>query len=190
MTRILAIFLWPLALIVFACGIARADIGGDVPSPGGCDYPFMGAGGAAFGEYDSFCQGPLEENGSRWTQILAGGMWQVQAGVGVGIGVVNANIGVTTPAGVLRQITYYACPGGEIADWPNPPGAWKAYLVPRKCKPVAPKPVLAPDDPPAPMFGPAPPPPPPLPPAPIGPAQLPNQTNPVAPAPFQQEDHH
>lgn len=133
------------ALVIPMVPAASADVGGQVPAPGGCDYPFIGPGGAAFGEYDQFCQGPLEINGSRWTKIFGGGMWTASVGGGLNLAIVNINAAVTTPVGVLRSIAYYACPDGSVADWPNPPGAWKNAIYPVPCKAVAPKPVLIED---------------------------------------------
>lgn len=198
MIRWLAIPLWLAALLIFGCGVARSDVGGSVPSPGGCDYPAVGTFGAAFGEYDYACQFPVEENGSRHTTLYGGGMWTVQYTAGVSFLMFNASVSPYVPTGVLRGITYWACPDFSMSDAPNPPGAWKAFLKPKPCKTIAPEPQLLRDGmPPPPLGAPPPPdppapivqPPPPEPPA-DQPAQLPNQTNPTAPAPFQQEEHH
>jgi hypothetical protein len=168
-----------LAAPVLLAAPARADIGGSVPGPGGCDYPMIGASGAAFGEYDYFCAGPTEINGSHWQTLYGGGMWF--ANVGVSILMFNASI--TTPVGVLRGITYWACPDLSMSDPPNPPGAWKSYIVPAKCKSVAPKPQLLPEGQPPPPG--APPPPDVAPPVPGTPGYVvpPNNLNPVLPNP-------
>lgn len=139
---------------------AKADIGGSVPSPGGCDFPSVGTFGAAMGEYDYACQFPIEENGSRHTTLYGGGMWQVTASFGVSFMIFNASISATVPTGVLRGISYWACPDFSFADPPNPPGAWKNYLKPKPCKSIGPKPELLRDMPTPPPGVPAPPPPP------------------------------
>lgn len=167
MKRLLLILAAVIAVAVFAAAPARADVGGSVPSPGGCDYPSVGTFGAAFGEYDYACQFPVEENGSRHTTLYGGGMWQVTASFGVSFMIFNAGISATVPVGVLRGISYYACPDFSFADQPNPPGAWKNYLKPKPCKSIGPKPELLRDMPAPP---PGAPPPPPLP-------------DPIAPAP-------
>jgi hypothetical protein len=195
MIRCLAILLWPFALVVYVCGSARADVDGSVPSPGSCAYPAVGTFGAAFGEYDFACQFPVEENGSRHTTLFGGGMWSVSMQAGVSFMFVNASVTATSPVGVLRGITYWACPDLSMAGPPNPPGAWKSALSPRVCKSIAPRPELLRDGmPPPPPGAPAPPPlpsdiapPPDVPPAPPGPL-LPNQTNPGATQPFQPEE--
>src|SRR5690349_13832175 len=183
-----------LAILYVLCTApARADLGGSVPSPGGCDYPAVGTFGAAFGEYDFACQFPIEENGSRHTTLFGGGMWQVTATAGVSFMIFNASLSATIPAGVLRGITYWACPDFSMSDPPNPPGSWKNYLKPKPCKTTAPRPIVVPDGiqpppgappvPPVPEPIVAPPPPEPvIPPgqevAPPPPPLLPNQTNP------------
>lgn len=130
------------ALCVAAQAVARADVDGAVPSPGNCPYPGVGPFGAAFGEYDFYCAFPTEINGSHWQVLFGGGMWQVTAGVQVNIMMVGVNVGVIAPAGVLRGISYFACPDLSVADAPNPPGAWKSEIHPGKCKTIAPRPVL------------------------------------------------
>lgn len=132
-----------LTLLISCLNTARAnaDIGGSVPSPGGCDYPAVGTFGAAGGEYDYACQFPTEINGARHTTLYGGAMWQVTATAGVAFMIFNASISVGIPAGVLRGITYWACPDFSMADQPNPPGAWKNEIHPRPCKTLAPRPV-------------------------------------------------
>ena len=160
MIRWVAVLLCPIAAAVFFAAPARADVGGSVPSPGGCDFPSVGTFGAAFGEYDYACQFPIEENGSRHTTLYGGGMWSVTAAFGVSFMVFNASISATIPTGVLRGITYWACPDFSMADAPNPPGAWKNYLKPKPCKSIAPKPELLRDMPAPPPGAPVPPAPP------------------------------
>jgi hypothetical protein len=151
MTRL---FLAVLAAVcVIAAAPAHADVGGQVPAPGSCDYPAVGTFGAAFGEYDYACQFPVEINGARHTTLFGGGMWQVTATAGVAIMAFNASISATVPTGVLRGITYWACPDFSMSAAPNPPGAWKNELSPAPCKTVAPRPQLIPDDQPEPPFG-------------------------------------
>lgn len=135
MKRILALITLFLFLVT---PLARADIGGSVPAPGGCDYPGIGGGGAAFGEYDYSCAFPTEINGSHWQQLMGGGMWQAN----LGISIMMFNASVITPVGVLRSITYWACPDLSVAEPPNPPGAWKNAITPTPCKTVAPMPQL------------------------------------------------
>lgn len=133
-----------LAVMVAAMSVpvARANVDGSVPSPGACDYPGVGSFGAAFGEYDYACAFPTEINGSHWQTLFGGGMWQVTAGVQANIMMVSFNVGVIAPVGVLRGITYWACPDLSVADQPNGIGAWKNPMTPSKCKTIAPMPVL------------------------------------------------
>lgn len=148
-----------IALALTLAPAARADVDGTVPSPGSCPYPAVGTFGAAFGEYDYACQFPLEINGARHTTLFGGGMWQVQTTVGVSFMVFNASVSAFIPAGVLRGISYWACPDFSMAEQPNPPGAWKNLITPARCKTLAPRPVLIqPGDEPAPPPGTPPPP--------------------------------
>lgn len=181
--RLLAI-LWLSAAAWFCLAIpaSRADIGGSVPSPGSCDYPAVGSFGAAGGEYDYVCQFPVEINGSRHTTLFGGGMWQVTATAGVSFLMFNATLGAQIPAGVLRGITYWACPDFSMSAAPNPPGAWKNEIDPAPCKTIAPKPVLIPDDAPQPPPGVPAPPPPPQPVAPAAPAPAPGWQPGLSPA--------
>jgi hypothetical protein len=185
--------LWLTAALIFGTAVARADIGGSVPSPGGCDYPSTGSFGAAFGEYDYACQFPVEENGARHTTLFGGGMWVVTGTIGASFLVFNASVSATSPAGILRGITYWACPDFSFSADPNPAGAWKNYIKPKPCKTIAPRPELIRDQP-TPPFGAAQPPPVPepivapepvIPPgqsvAPAQPPQSPAITNPTNP---------
>lgn len=153
MIRWLALPLWLTAVLVFLAAPSRATVDGSVPSPGSCDFPSTGTFGASMGEYDYACQFPVEENGSRHTTLFGGGMWQVTASFGVSFMVFNAGISATVPTGVLRGITYWACPDFSFSDAPNPPGAWKSYLIPKPCKSIGPKPDLIRDGMPQPPPG-------------------------------------
>ena len=103
MIRWCVVLVCSVAASVYFAAPARADIGGSVPSPGGCDYPSVGTFGAAFGEYDYACQFPLEENGSRHTTLYGGGMWQVTASFGVSFMIFNASVSATVPAGANQR---------------------------------------------------------------------------------------
>lgn len=187
-------WLWLIAVLVMLAAPARADVGnaGGI-APGLCDYPSICTSGAAFGEYDYAETWPTEINGSRRTCLLGGAMFSGTAGVSF----MFVNASVSSPLGVIRGACWYACPGPllEQADWPNPPGAWKAYLKPAVCKPVGPAPI--PITPPPNDAQPnAPPrgesivsPGTPLPTGPIPGPLLPNQTNPGATQPFQPQSN-
>jgi hypothetical protein len=146
--------------IITANLTAHADVDGSVPSTGSCPYPAVGTFGAAFGEYDYACQFPLEENGSRHTTLFGGGMWQVSGTIGISFMIFNASVSATSPAGVLRGISYFACPDFSFAEAPNPPGAWKNLLKPKPCKSIGARPELIRDMPTPPPGLPTPPPPP------------------------------
>lgn len=132
---------------ILACPTSAADIGGSVPSPGGCDYPATGTFGMDFGVYHYSCAFPTEINGSHH-QCTYGGA-AAEATGGVSFMFINASI--TLPVGVLEGVCYWACPDQTTADQPNPPGAWKDFLVPKKCKTTSPAPVTfwGPPEPPA-----------------------------------------
>ncbi|OBJ05244.1 hypothetical protein [Mycobacterium sp. 1465703.0] len=168
MKRIAALAVSVLALLLQAAwwaGAASASTGDPGQAP--CEYPFRGVSvvvdpvlGQATGGY---CEGPPEENGSHhrcaWGDYTIGGS----------VGGQHATVGVAVGGGG-GQCDYF-CPDGQVADWPNPPGAWKDHLVPKPCRPKgADAPPTAPDDAPAN--------------APPGPAGItPAVTNPDAPNP-------
>ena len=112
--------------------VAQADIGGNVPGPGLCDYPGVGGSGMEMGAYHYWCDFPVEENGSRWHCEYGGGAVQ---GVG-GINIFMFNASVITPLGALEGSCSFRCPDGSLSAAPNPPGAWKNALTPKKCVPL------------------------------------------------------
>jgi hypothetical protein len=169
------------ALILLAAP-GHADVDGSVPGPGLCSYPGTCTSGAAFGEYDYASAFPTEINGSHWQCLYGGAMYSGNAGVSI----MFFNASITSPLGVLRGACWWACPDAvlSLAEQPRPPGAWKNYMVPSKCKPIgaAPLPIKTPDSPPAPAPDAAP-----LPSQAAPLPGLPNQTNPVATNPFETE---
>jgi len=112
--------------------VAQADVGGNVPGPGLCDYPGVGGSGMEMGSYHYWCDFPTEENGSRWHCEYGGGV--VQGTGGVNIFMFNAQ--VTAPLGALEGACSFRCPDGSLSAEPNPPGAWKNALTPKKCFPL------------------------------------------------------
>lgn len=160
-----------LAAMLCAAPPARADE--EIP----CQYPTVGFGVDVIGISGKFCDGPTEINGTHY-HCEAGG-----AHLG-GLGLAGSN-GVSL--GALGSIggggwgCSFRCPDGTVGPQPNPPGAWKEYLVPRLnfCRghdaPAGPTsalvdpnegfpgPPVNPDGPPPPLRGPRPPAPPPTP---------------------------
>jgi hypothetical protein len=130
-----------LLALLLSCGQARADLGGSVPSPGNCDYPAIGFWGLdGPGVYHWVCDLPTEVNGSHHHCQYGGAATNVT--LGVSFMFVNASI--QTPTGILLGACWYACPDLSVSDWPNPVGAWKTYLVPRKCVTIGPNPMAPP----------------------------------------------
>lgn len=142
-----------MAMAWLSIPLARADVGGEVPSPGICDYPFIGHSdmigiGPAANVYDYVCDGPMEINGSHWHAVLYGESVQLAVQAGISMMVFNANVQATGNLGAIHGWNGYVCPDGSLADWPNPVGSWKNWIDRSvKCKPVGPPPLLplAPD---------------------------------------------
>jgi hypothetical protein len=90
-----------------------------------------------------------------------------------GVGGINMMItaSVIAPLGVLEGSCSFRCPDGSLSAAPNPPGAWKDAISPKKCVSVGAAPRAEP------ITG--------LPPA---PGQLPGVTNPVTPNPLTTEN--
>jgi hypothetical protein len=102
---------------VAAVPVARADAI--------CTYPAVGSGSKVFGVHGGWCDYPTEINGSHLhcegggVDLGIGGSGQGDAfsisGAGQGVGIASCT---------------WRCPDGVMAPAPNPPGAWKQYLVP------------------------------------------------------------
>lgn len=56
-------------------------------------------------------------------------------GVG-GINIFMFNASVITPLGAVDGSCSFRCPDGSLSAAPNPPGAWKNALTPKKCVPL------------------------------------------------------
>ena len=131
-TAVLAV----LAFIILACGVSRAGPDGDVPFPGLCDYPGVGASGLdGLGVFHYWCDFPTEINGSHWHCFYGGAASQGTVGVSL---IFNASI--STPVGVLQGSCSFRCPNMTMAATPNPPGQWKVYLKPATCHSISPNP--------------------------------------------------
>jgi hypothetical protein len=84
-----------------------------------------------FGIRGLFCDFPTEINGSHWHCEWGG------AGIGGVIGFNDGGIsGGLAGGGVGGASCTWRCPDNTLAPAPNPPGAWKTYLipVPNACK--------------------------------------------------------
>lgn len=164
-----------LAALVLFAPVASADVGGEVPSPGLCEYPGVGSshsiGAGPFTNiYVYYCDFPTEINGSHWHAELAGDMVQSALSAGVSIMFFQAGGSLSGNLGYIGGSTSFRCPDNTLAEAPNPPGAWKNGIHPTPCKTIGPAP-----PPPG-----VPPPPPESPPE-VGAAQN-AVNNPVAPA--------
>lgn len=150
--RAAAAVLFVVATVLFGAGVAKADVGGQVPSPSSCSYPAIGAFGLDGVPVHYVCVYPTEINGSRHTCVF-GGVAGVITG-NVGLGIFGASI--TLAVGVLEGICYWACPDFSVAAEPNPALTWQgssAETTPvkrSKCVTVAPNPIVQPEPNPAP----------------------------------------
>src|SRR5437588_307174 len=87
-----------------------------------CDYPAVLTGATVFFSQGAYCDWPTEINGSH--------MHCEQGGVGVDANIsANASLGLGG-AGVGGVSCTWRCPDNSMAPAPNPPGAWKWYMVP------------------------------------------------------------
>lgn len=98
--------------------------------------------------YVYFCDFPTEINGSHWHCELGGAALQAAVNVGVSIGFLSIGGSLSGNVGAIGGSCTFRCPDMTIAATPNPPGAWKDYITPAKCKTVAPNPDAKPDPPP------------------------------------------
>lgn len=129
--------------------------GGNIPGPGVCDYP--GVGGSSFeaGATTYYCDFPIEENSTHWHCEYGG--WNMGGPGGNSIiGGAFMGFGLTIPAGDFGGAAggcSWRWPDNTIGPAPNPPGAWRNYLVP---KPPPPEHRAQPTPPAEPESGPAP----------------------------------
>jgi hypothetical protein len=117
------------AVLMFAAALgwaAPADAspnGPDYP----CQYPGVGISANAVGGYGGFCDFPTEINGAHWHcetgGFDAGGIGLAPIGSGVNIGGLSVIGGGGTSCS-------WRWPDNTPAPAPNPPGAWKNYMIP------------------------------------------------------------
>lgn len=146
-----------LAVLILGAPLAHADVGGEVPAPGLCEYPFIGASmmigaGPVANVYTYTCDGPTEVNGSHWHAELGGEAVQAAVQAGITMMFFSANVSAAGNLGAIGGSTSWRCPDNTLAEAPNPPGAWKNHLNPTKCKSVGaapPPPGTPPSEPPA-----------------------------------------
>jgi hypothetical protein len=97
-----------------------------------CPYPGVGILGVHVGPVGGgWCDMPTEVNGAHWH--CQGG------GVDLGLGIVGnaagsgGSLGIAqSGAGIGGLSCNWRCPDGVDAPAPNPPGAWREYLVPMR----------------------------------------------------------
>lgn len=92
-----------------------------------CSYPGVGVFANIGGVVGAFCDFPTEINGAHW-HCQAGGLHLGIGGSAVGGGGALGLAGVGQ--GVNGISCNWRCPDGADAPAPNPPGAWREYLVP------------------------------------------------------------
>jgi hypothetical protein len=90
-----------------------------------CDYPAVLTAANVFFNTGGYCDYPTEINGSHF-HCEAGG---VGVDASAALGAANASLGLGG-AGVGGVSCTWRCPDNSMAPAPNPPGAWKWYLVP------------------------------------------------------------
>lgn len=90
-----------------------------------CEYPGVGVGtNVVFGR-GAFCDFPTEINGTHW-HCEAGGL---NLGGIVGVSGDNGGVGLSG-SGIGGASCTWRCPDSSMAPAPNPPGAWKTYMIP------------------------------------------------------------
>ena len=112
-----AITLAAVGVVVVPPAPANADL---------CPYPGVGVGANVLFGHGGFCDFPTEINGAHMHCetggfSLGGGIAFTDTG-GFGGGVSGGGIGGASCS--------WRCPDNTMAPAPNPPGAWKSYMVP------------------------------------------------------------
>jgi hypothetical protein len=133
------------AIALLSCPPADADIGGQIPAPGLCEYPGVGGSGMAGAlvpAYWYWCDFPVELNGSHWHCQYAGA-----AGIGtIGVSMIF-QAGIAGPVGGMVGGCAFLCPDMRLAASPNPPGGWKDAIRPTRCQPIGLNPFAPPPPP-------------------------------------------
>jgi hypothetical protein len=113
--------------------VAWAGPGGNIPGPGVCDYPGVGGSNFEAGATSYYCDFPIEENSTHWHCEYGG--WNLGGpGGNAPVGGTFMGFGLTIPAGDFGGASggcSWRWPDNTIGPAPNPPGAWKNYLVPK-----------------------------------------------------------
>ena len=116
---------------------SHAGPGGSIAMPGVCDYPGIGGSTYSAGAFSYYCDFPVEENGAHWHSELGG--YNIGGPTGASsLGGEFMGFGVTIPAGSFGGGTGgsgWRWPDNTPAPAPNPPGAWKNYMVPKLAPP-------------------------------------------------------
>ncbi len=149
-------------MLLFNSPTSKADIGGQIPAPGLCEYPGVGGSGMIMSTYFYWCDFPTEINGSHW-HCQEGGFAITAMG---SVSIMMFTAGLSGQVGGIIGSCSWRCPDMSMAAQPNPPGAWKDSIITEKCKAVGPNP-----DEPQPEAAPAPP-------------VMPTVTDPAAPNPL------
>jgi hypothetical protein len=142
----------PVAWLLLSCPPAKADVGGQVPGPGLCEYPGIGGSGMVMSSYYYYCDFPTELNGSHWHCQYGG--FAIQA-IG-GVSILMFSGGITGNVGGLNGTCSWRCPDMTMAEAPNPPGGWKEGIRPTNCNSIGPNPEAPPAEVPAPASAPEP----------------------------------
>ena len=149
--------------VILGSPVAWAGPGGNIPGPGVCDYPGVGGSNFEAGATSYYCDFPVEENSTHWHCEYGG--WNMGGpGGNAPIGGTFMGFGLTVPAGDFGGATggcSWRWPDNTIGPAPNPPGAWKNYLVPKppppehRAPPVPPAPPAEPESGPPPVVNPS-----------------------------------
>lgn len=115
MRVLLALALVALWLLVAPAPTARADV---------CPYPGVGVGAHIFIGYGGFCDYPTEINGSHMHCEIGGAGLGGGAAIAGDMGAISGGL-----LGVGGASCTWRCPDNTMAPAPNPPGAWKNYMV-------------------------------------------------------------
>jgi hypothetical protein len=119
--------------VILNSPVAWAGPGGNIPGPGVCDYPGVGTSDFEAGATAYYCDFPIEENSTHWHCEYGG--WNLGGpGGNAPVGGTFMGFGLTIPAGDFGGAAggcSWRWPDNTIGPAPNPPGAWKNYLVPK-----------------------------------------------------------
>ena len=110
-----------IGLLSMALGFSAITVSAPMAGADYCEYPGVGIAANVIAGRGSFCNFPTEINGSHLH--CEGGSFGFGGGDSGGLSIDGLGVGGASCT--------WRCPDNTPAPAPNPPGAWKTYMIPQ-----------------------------------------------------------